>query len=46
MRTRFLKSLEKYRHYETVIIVCHGMLMRQFVTKEAIDYCELFEVEL
>ncbi len=45
-RTRFLKSLEKYCHYETVIIVCHGMLMRQFVIKEAIDFCELFEVEL
>lgn len=46
MRTRFLKALEKYRQYDTVVIVCHGMLMRQFVAQEVIDYCELFEVEL
>ncbi len=46
MRTRFLKALEKYRQYDTVVIVCHGMLIRQFVAQEAIDYCELFEVAL
>lgn len=46
VRARFLKALEKYRQYETVVIVCHGMLMRQFVFQEKIDYCEIIEVDL
>ncbi|MGT2712526.1 histidine phosphatase family protein [Streptococcus oriscaviae] len=46
VRIRFLKALENYRQYDTVVIVCHGMLIRQFVYKETIAYCELFEVEL
>ena len=31
MRHRFLRALEKYKNYKTIIIVTHGMLMRQFV---------------
>jgi len=46
MRERFLSALEKYRDYDTVVIVCHGMLMRQFVPQETIDYCEIIEYEL
>lgn len=46
MRERFLKALEKYHQYEVVVIVCHGMLMRQFIYQEKLNYCELFEVEL
>ena len=46
VRKRFLKALEKYRQYETVVIVCHGMLIRQFVCQERIAYCELMEIEL
>ncbi len=30
----FLRALEKYKNYETIIIVTHGMLMRQFVPNE------------
>jgi len=46
MRERFLSALEKYRDYDTVVIVCHGMLIRQFVPQETIDYCEIIEYEL
>lgn len=46
MRVRFLKALEKYRHYQTVAIVCHGMLMRQFVDVETIDYCQFVTIDL
>lgn len=46
VRERFLKALEKYRHYDSVAIVCHGMLIRQFFNQEKIQYCELIEVEV
>lgn len=46
VQERFLLALEKYRHYDTAVIVCHGMLIRQFFYQEKIDYCELIEIEL
>lgn len=46
VRERFIAALEKYRNYETVVIVCHGMLMRQSCPQEKIDYCQIIEVEL
>lgn len=46
VRTRFLRALEKYKTYKTVVIVTHGMLMRQFVSQEKIDFCDIIEYEL
>ncbi|WP_392462241.1 histidine phosphatase family protein [Streptococcus parasuis] len=46
MRERFLSALEKYRDYDTVVIVCHGMLIRQFVPKVTLAYCEILEYTL
>ncbi|BCK44304.1 phosphoglycerate mutase [Streptococcus suis] len=43
MRERFLQALEKYQAYDRIVIVCHGMLIRQFVPKETIAYCEILE---
>ncbi len=44
IQSRFLKALAKYRQYQTVAIVCHGMLIRQFVEMEKIDYCQFLPV--
>ena len=46
MRHRFLRALEKYKNYKTIIIVTHGMLMRQFVPNEKIDFCQVIECEI
>ena len=46
MRHRFLRTLEKYKNYKTIIIVTHGMLMRQFVPNEKIDFCQVIECEI
>ena len=37
---------KKYKNYKTIIIVTHGMLMRQFVPNEKIDFCQVIECEL
>ena len=46
MKTRFLESMGKYRDYQTVVIVTHRMLIRQFVTNEKIDFCQVIECEI
>ena len=46
MRSRFLKSMRKYRDYQTVVVVTHRMLMRQFVPNETIDFCQVIECEI
>ena len=46
MRSRFLKSMRKYRDYQTVVVVTHRMLMRQFVPNEKIDFCQVIECEI
>ncbi|MEG3297927.1 histidine phosphatase family protein [Streptococcus suis] len=46
MKERFLQALEKYQAYDRIVIVCHGMLIRQFVPKETIAYCEILEYTL
>ena len=46
MKSRFLESMAKYRDYQTVIVVTHNMLMRQFVPNEKIDFCQVIECEL
>lgn len=46
MKSRFLQALGKYVNYDRLVIVCHGMLIRQFVPKEKIGYCEIVNYEL
>ena len=46
MKSRFLESMGKYRDYQTVVVVTHRMLMRQFVPDEKIDFCQVIECEV
>ena len=46
MRARFLESMAKYRDYQTVVVVAHRILMRQFVPDEKIDFCQVIECEI
>ncbi len=46
MKSRFLESMGKYRDYQTVVVVTHRMLIRQFVTNEKIDFCQVIECEI
>ena len=46
MKSRFLESMAKYRDYQTVIVVTHNMLIRQFVPNEKIDFCQVIECEV
>ena len=46
IKSRFLESMAKYRDYQTVIVVTHNMLIRQFVPNEEIDFCQVIECEI
>ena len=46
IKSRFLESMAKYRDYQTVIVVTHNMLIRQFVPNEKIDFCQVIECEV
>ena len=46
MKARFFSALSKYRNYETVALVAHRMLIRQFVADQQIDFCQFVEYEL
>ena len=46
MKARFLETMIKYRDYQTVLVVAHRMLMRQFVPNEKIDFCQVIECEI
>ena len=46
MKSRFLECMAKYRDYQTVVVVAHRMLMRQFVPNEKIDFCQVIECEI
>ena len=46
MKSRFLECMSKYREHQTVVVVAHRMLMRQFVPDEKIDFCQVIEYEL
>ena len=46
MKTRFLECMAKYREHQTVVVVAHRMLMRQFVPNEKIDFCQVIECEI
>ena len=46
MRARFVDCMAKYRDYQTVVLVAHRMLIRQFVPDETIDFCQVIECEI
>ena len=46
MKSRFLECMAKYREHQTVVVVAHRMLMRQFVPDEKIDFCQVIECEI
>ncbi len=46
MKSRFLECMTKYREHQTVVVVAHRMLMRQFVPNEKIDFCQVIECEI
>ena len=46
MKTRFLECMAKYREHQTVVVVAHRMLIRQFVANEKIDFCQVIECEI
>ena len=46
MKSRFLECMAKYRDHQTVIVVTHNMLIRQFVPNEKIDFSQVIECEL
>ena len=41
-----IQESSEYKNYKTIIIVTHGMLMRQFVPNEKIDFCQVIECEI
>ena len=46
MKSRFLECMAKYRDSQTVLVVAHRMLIRQFVPNEKINFCQVIECEL
>ena len=46
MKSRFLECMAKYREHQTVVVIAHRMLMRQFVPNEKIDFCQVIECEI
>ena len=46
MKSRFLESMAKYREHQTVVVIAHCMLIRQFVPNEKIDFCQVIECEV
>ena len=46
MRARFVDCMAKYRDYQTVVLVAHRMLIRQFVPDETIDFCQVIECDI
>ena len=46
MKSRFLECMAKYRDYQTVVVVTHRMLMRQFVPDEKINFRQVIACEI
>ena len=46
MKARFVDCMAKYRDYQTVVLVAHRMLIRQFVPDKQIDFCQVIECEM
>lgn len=42
---RSFKALEKYLDYDKIIVVTHGVVMRQFKFQPSIPYCGIVEVD-
>ncbi|MBZ9635231.1 histidine phosphatase family protein [Clostridium sp. FP1] len=43
--SRSFKGLEKYLSYEKIIVVTHGVVMRQFKYHNDIPYCGIIEID-
>lgn len=39
-------ALQPYLMYDKIIVVCHGVVMRQFEFTENLAYCSVLEVEM
>ena len=46
MKSRFVDCMAKYRDYQTVVLVAHRMLIRQFVPDQQIDFCQVIECDI
>ncbi|MHB1484235.1 MAG: histidine phosphatase family protein [Saccharofermentanales bacterium] len=46
LRKRLFKTLEKYKDYKKVIVVCHGILIRSVFRDRWAEFGEIFEFEL
>ncbi|MEG0772825.1 histidine phosphatase family protein [Clostridium sp.] len=42
---RAFKALEKYLHYDKIIVVTHGVVMRQFKFQPIVSHCEIMEID-
>lgn len=42
---RSFKALEKYLHYDKIIVVTHGVVMRQFKFQPVVPYCGVIEID-
>jgi len=42
---RSFKALEKYLNYDKIIVVTHGVVMRQFKFQASLPYCGIMEVD-
>lgn len=43
---RVMSALMPFLKHEKIVVVCHGVVMRQFQYAEHIDYCGIAEVEM
>lgn len=46
LRKRIFSTLEKYKDYEKIIVVCHGILIHSLCTDKWMDNAEVFEYEM
>ena len=45
MKKRILGVIEKYKNYDNIVVVCHGMLMASIVPRESIQNGEVLEFD-
>lgn len=46
VKQRVRKALQKYKRYKSIIVTCHGMVMRTIKDKEVYDFGEILEFEI
>lgn len=46
VRERVLGALQKYKQYNVVILVCHGVVIKSLTNKEKVNYLDIVEFEL